>query len=81
MCKAHPPQQELPVKGGYMNFVASTYLDVALNTSLDTPTDTESAFLTLQLPEQHINHQTDVPIPAQRANVSNKTQITAWFNE
>lgn len=37
-------------------------------------------FVKLQMPEQHISHETDVPIPEQTVEVLNQTQITKWFN-
>ncbi|KAL2130261.1 hypothetical protein VTI74DRAFT_6700 [Chaetomium olivicolor] len=93
--------QELPVKGGALNFTAPTHLHITLDTSLDTPLavkidplplnllqppadgadDTGTPFLTLQMPEQYINHKTDVIIPDQVVDILDHAQLVAWFNE
>jgi hypothetical protein len=43
--------------------------------------DAKGPFITLQMPEQHVHHETEVTIPEQVVQVLNQTQITAWFNE
>ncbi|KAK3291417.1 uncharacterized protein B0H64DRAFT_408926 [Chaetomium fimeti] len=93
--------QELPVKGGFLNFTDPTRLRIGLDTSLDTPLpvkldpvslsllqppvdgadDIGTPFLTLQMPEQHINHETDVVIPSQVVDVLDHAHLVAWFNE
>ncbi|KAH6617644.1 hypothetical protein F5144DRAFT_397861 [Chaetomium tenue] len=93
--------QELPVKGGFLNFTEPTRLRIGLDTLLDTPLgvtidpvplsflqppvngadDNETPFLTLQMPEQHVNHETDVKIPSQVVDILDHTQLVAWFNE
>ncbi|KAL2019094.1 hypothetical protein VTK56DRAFT_10125 [Thermocarpiscus australiensis] len=93
--------QELPVRGGALNFTNPTRLHVTLNTSLDTPLgvkidplplsllqpsadgddDSGRPFLTLQMPEQHINHQTNVSIPDQIVDILDNAQLVAWFNQ
>ena len=93
--------QELPVKGGALNFTEPTRLHINLDTSLDTPLgvkidplplslirpqtdgadDAGTPFLTVQMPEQHIHHETDVIIPDQIVDILDYTQLVAWFNE
>ncbi|KAH6842191.1 hypothetical protein B0I37DRAFT_329378 [Chaetomium sp. MPI-CAGE-AT-0009] len=93
--------QELPVKGGFLNFTAPTRLRIGLDTSLDTPLpvkldpvslsllqppsegagDIGTPFLGLKMPEQHINHETEVIIPSQVVDVLDHAQLVAWFNE
>lgn len=43
--------------------------------------DAGTPFLTLQMPEQYINHETDVIIPNQVVDVLDHAQLVAWFNE
>ncbi|GAB1313190.1 DUF748 domain-containing protein [Madurella fahalii] len=91
--------QELPVKGGALNFTDPTRLHITLDTSLDTPLAVRidpsplsllrpaadgaagTPFLKLQMPEQYINHETDVLIPNQVVDVLDHTQLVAWFSE
>ncbi|KAK3313341.1 hypothetical protein B0H66DRAFT_565916 [Apodospora peruviana] len=49
----------------------------------DTATDPDigSPFLTLQMPEQHIHHETNVSIPDQLLDITDQTQLIAWFNQ
>ncbi|KAK4184341.1 hypothetical protein QBC35DRAFT_535040 [Podospora australis] len=41
----------------------------------------DAPFLTLELPEQHINGDTEVIIPEQVVTVADQAQLTAWFND
>ncbi|KAL2255657.1 hypothetical protein VTK26DRAFT_2935 [Humicola hyalothermophila] len=43
--------------------------------------DAQTPFLTLQMPEQHIHHETNVTIPDQILEVGDYTQLVGWFNE
>lgn len=43
--------------------------------------DTGTPFLTLQMPEQHIDHETEVIIPNQIVDILDHDQLIAWFNE
>jgi hypothetical protein len=47
----------------------------------DGATDTETPFLKIQMPEQHINHETEVAIPDQIVDILDHNQLVAWFNE
>jgi len=93
--------QELPVRGGSLNFTEPTRLYMNLNTSLDTPLGVKidpvplsllqppvdgqdeegKPFLTLQMPEQHIKHETEVIIPNQIVDILDQTELIAWFNK
>ena len=96
--------QELPVRGGALNFTEPTRLHMSMDTSLDTPLgvkidplplglyrppavpdadnkDHAKAFLTLQMPEQHIHHETEVKIPDQIVDITDQTDLVAWFND
>lgn len=39
-----------------------------------------SPFVTLQMPEQHIDHETNVSIPSQLLDVRDHPQLVTWFN-
>ncbi|KAH8812287.1 hypothetical protein F5884DRAFT_306845 [Xylogone sp. PMI_703] len=89
--------QKMPVNGGALNVISPTRLSMTLNTSLDTPLGVKiepidlglieaedhatTPFLTLQIPEEHVHHKTEVIIPTQTVPISNQTQLIAWFNE
>jgi hypothetical protein len=47
----------------------------------DDTEDTESPFLTVQMPEHHVHHDTEVIIPDQVVDILDHEQLIAWFNE
>ncbi|AEO71232.1 uncharacterized protein THITE_75172 [Thermothielavioides terrestris NRRL 8126] len=80
----------------HLNMSMDTSLDTPLGVKIDPlalslyqppadpdhdDSDAKGPFLTLQMPEQHVHHLTNVSIPEQTVQVLNQTQITAWFNQ
>ncbi|SPJ73371.1 uncharacterized protein FTOL_03101 [Fusarium torulosum] len=88
--------QKLPIDGGALQVMSPTEVNMSIITSLDTPiaatlkpvdlylynkeTTPFSSFLKLHLPEQHLNHKSDVIVTNQTLKVTNETELTRWFN-
>ncbi|KAK9776814.1 hypothetical protein AB5N19_10692 [Seiridium cardinale] len=88
--------QSLPISGGAFIVLSPTQMMISLDTSLDTPIPAEldpltlqlynhgtpdfSPFLDLDLPEVHINGNTDIKVVNQTVTVINQTELESWFD-
>ncbi|KAJ6443614.1 hypothetical protein O9K51_04793 [Purpureocillium lavendulum] len=89
-------KQDLPVHSGALKPINPQRVMLSLNTSLDTPLpvdidalplylynkDTEpyAPFVTLTLPDQHVNGDTYAVVTNQTVTVTNETELVRWFD-
>ena len=89
--------QDLPIARGSLRFTSPTHMVMSMDTMLDTPlgvhidpmalglyhsdTASDTPFLTLEIPSQHISGETVVAIPEQEVEVTDEAQLTAWFSD
>ncbi|XEV07406.1 hypothetical protein FSHL1_012693 [Fusarium sambucinum] len=89
--------QKLPINGGALQVISPDQVNMSIITSLDTPLAANlkpvdlylynkevhpmASFLTLKLPNLHLNHNTDVTVVNQTMNVTDQKELLSWFNE
>ncbi|KAM6534384.1 hypothetical protein FALCPG4_004025 [Fusarium falciforme] len=89
--------QKLQITSGALQALSPTHVNMSLHTYLDTPlgvkidpvdlylynknTKPYAPFFKLHLPEQHVNHKTDLIITNQTLLVANETELLIWFNQ
>ncbi|RSM09133.1 hypothetical protein CEP52_004250 [Fusarium oligoseptatum] len=89
--------QKLPIDSGALQALSPTHVNMSLHTYLDTPlgvkidpvdlylynknTKPYSPFFKLHLPEQHVNHKTDLTVTNQTLLVVDEKELLIWFNQ
>ncbi|KAF5556511.1 hypothetical protein FNAPI_5736 [Fusarium napiforme] len=88
--------QKLPIRGGALQVLSPTEVNMSIETELKTPiaatlkpvdlflyskeTKPVSSFFKLKFPEVHIKSHTNVTVTNQTLLVTNETELTKWFN-